>query len=115
VREVSDVASGLSDKRRGLLTLMDLARRGEITDIAVTYRDRLTRFGFGYLEEFFRGYGVTTHVLDGQQDRKSVQEELVDDLLAIVTSFSGKLYGLRSHRRARALVEAVRGHVQEEA
>jgi predicted site-specific integrase-resolvase len=87
VREVSDVASGLSDKRRGLLTLMDLARRGEITDIAVTCRDRLTRFGFGYLEEFFRGYGVTIHVLDGQPDRKSVQEELVDDLLAIVTSF----------------------------
>jgi len=109
------VASGLSDKRRGLLTLMDMARRGEITDIAVTYRDRLTRFGFGYLEEFFRGYGVTVHVLDGQQDRKSVHEELVDDLLAIVTSFSGKLYGLRSRGRARALVEAVRGHVQEEA
>ncbi len=113
VREVSDVASGLSDKRRGLLTLMDLSRRGEITDIAVTYRDRLTRFGFGYLEEFFRGYGVTIHVLDGQPDRKSVQEELLDDMLASVTSFSGKLYGLRSHRRARALVEAVRGHVQE--
>ncbi len=115
VREVSDVASGLSDKRRGLLTLMDMARRGEITDIAVNYRDRLTRFGFGYLEEFFRGDGVTVHVLDGQQDRKSVHEELVDDLLAIVTSFSGKLYGLRSRGRARTLVEAVRGHVQEEA
>jgi len=39
----------------------------------------------------------------------------VHDLLAIVTSFSGKLYGLRSHQRARALVEAVRGHVQEQA
>jgi len=50
-----------------------------------------------------------------QQDRKSIHEELVHDLLAIVTSFSGKLYGLRSHQRARALVEAVRGHVQEQA
>jgi len=92
-----------------------MARRGEITDIAVTHRDRLTRFGFGYWEEFFRGYGVTAHVLDGQHDRQSVQEELVDDLVAIVTSFSGKLYGLRSHQRARALVEAVRRHVQGEA
>jgi len=59
--------------------------------------------------------GTTIHVLDGQQDRQSVHEELVADLLAIVASFSGKLYGLPSHGRARALVEAVRGHVQGEA
>ncbi len=46
--EVTDVASGLSDRRKGLLRLLELARRGEITDVAVTYKDRLTRFGFGY-------------------------------------------------------------------
>ena len=76
-----------------------------------TYPDRLTRFGFGYLEEFFRGYGVRIHVVDGQEDYKAVQEELVDDLIAVVTSFSGKLYGLRSHGKAKALVDAVKGHV----
>ena len=43
--EVTDVASGLSDKRNGLLRLMNLAREGRITDLAITYRDRLTRFG----------------------------------------------------------------------
>ena len=111
VVEITDVASGLSERRPGLLRLMEMARRGEVTDIAVTYKDRLTRFGYGYLEEFFSGYGVRIHVVDGQEDRKSVQEELVDDLIAIVTSFSGKLYGLRSHSQARALVAAVKGHV----
>ena len=50
-------------------------------------------------------------MVDGQEDHKAVQEELVDDLIAIVTSFSGKLYGLRSHGQATALVEAVKGHV----
>ena len=60
---------------------MGMARRGEVTDLAITYRDRLTRFGFGYLQEFFSGYGVRIHVVDGQEDRKSVQEELVDDLM----------------------------------
>lgn len=109
--EITDVASGLSDKRPGLLRMMAMARQGKVTDIAITYRDRLTRFGFGYLEEFFSGYGVSIHVVDGQEDHKSVQEELVDDLIAIVTSFSGRLYGLRSHSRARALVEAVKGQV----
>ena len=53
-------------------------------------------------------------MVDGQEDRKSVQEELVDDLIAIVASFSGKLYGLRSHGKAKALVEAVKGHIATE-
>jgi len=94
---------------------MGMARQGQITDIAVTYRDRLTRFGFGYPENFFSGYGVTIHVVDGEDDRKSLQEELVDDLISIVTSFSGRLYGLRSHSKAQALVEAVREHVSKDS
>jgi len=114
IDEVTDVASGLSDKRPGLLRLMETARQGKITDIAVAYKDRLTRFGFGYLERFFSGYGVALHVVDGEDDRKSLQEELVDDLITIVTSFSGRLYGLRRHSKARPLVKAVKERVFED-
>jgi len=112
--EIADAASCLSDKRPGLLRLMEMARRGEVTDIAITYKDRLTRFGFGYLERYFSSYGVKIHMVDGEDDKKSLQEELVDDLISIVTSFSGKLYGLRSHSKARALVKAVKEHVSEQ-
>jgi putative resolvase len=94
---VTDVASGLSDRRTGMQRL--------------TYKDRLARFGFGYLERFFTGYGVRLHVVDGGEDKKSLQEELVEDLISIVTSFWGKLYGLRSHGKARELVLAVKGVV----
>lgn len=111
--EITDVASGLSDKRVGLLRLMEMARQGKVTDIAVTHKDRLTRFGFGYLESFFSGYGVAIHVVDGEDDKKSLQEELVDDLISIVTSFSGRLYGLRSHSKARDLVKAVKDRVSQ--
>ena len=52
-------------------------------------------------------------MVDGQEDRKSLQEELVDDLLAIVASFAGKLYGLRSHRKVRELVSAVKAVVAD--
>ena len=110
---ITDVASGLSDRRTGLLRLMGLAREGRVTDLAITYKDRLTRFGFGYLEQFFTGYGVRIHIVNGQEDKKSLQEELVDDLISIVTSFSGKLYGLRSHGKARELVSAVKGVVSD--
>jgi putative resolvase len=111
--EITDVASGLSDKRVGLLRLMEMARQGKVTDIAVTHKDRLTRFGFGYLESFFSGYGVAIHVVDGEDDKKSLQEELVDDLISIVISFSGRLYGLRSHSKARDLVKAVKDRVSQ--
>lgn len=47
ISTITDVASGLSDRRGGLLRLMGVAREGRITDLAITYRERLTRFGFG--------------------------------------------------------------------
>lgn len=103
----SDVGSGLNDKRKGLLKIMDLAKKGEITDVAIRYRDRLTRFGYGYLEEYFKSHNVTIHVLDEKENTKSIQEELADDLIGIITSFSGKLYGLRSkkHKELQKTVE----------
>jgi len=59
--------------------------------------DRLTRFGFEYLEEYFNSFGVELLVLNREED-KSLKPELVEDLLTIVTSFAGKLYGHRSHK-----------------
>lgn len=76
---------------------MKLAKEKEMTDVAIRYKDRLTRFGYGYLEEYFNSHGVTIHVLD-KEETKSIQEELADDLISIITSFSGKLYGLRSKK-----------------
>jgi putative resolvase len=98
VDTLSDVGSGLNDQRKGLHQLMKLAKDNEITDVAIRYKDRLTRFGYVYLEEYFNSHGVTIHVLDQTEEVKSVQEELADDLISIITSFSGELYGLRSKK-----------------
>jgi putative resolvase len=53
VMVVDDVGSGLNDKRKGLEKIMKLAYQGNITDLAIRYRDRLTRFGFHYLQTYF--------------------------------------------------------------
>jgi putative resolvase len=98
VDTLSDVGSGLNDKRKGLHKLMKLAKEKEMTDVAIRCKDRLTRFGYGYLEEYFNSHGVTIHVLDQEEEIKTAQEELADDLISIITSFSGKLYGLRSKK-----------------
>lgn len=114
VLEITDVASGMSDKRKGILRVLHLARDRAITDLAITHKDRLSRFGFGYLAECFASHDVRIHIINSREDQKSLQEELMEDLLTTVTSFSGKLYGLRSHQGARRLVDAVKEVVQNE-
>lgn len=108
---ITDVGSGLNDKRKGLLQLMKLAKEGKITDITITDKDRLTRFGFNYLSEFFSSFGVQIHTQSSEQG-KTLEEELVQDMLSIVTSFSGKLYGIRSAKRKK-LLENVRKVLKE--
>ena len=70
--------------------------------ILITYEDRLTRFGFSYLERYFDCYGVTITAIEDETD-KSAQEELVDDLIKLVASFSGKLYGMRSSKKQQVV------------
>jgi excisionase family DNA binding protein len=111
---IEDVGSGLNDKRKGLIRLMKLAQEGLISDIAIRYRDRLTRFGFEYLQTYFNSHHVKLQILDDHINEKSVQEELVEDLMAIIASFSGKLYGIRSHKN-QVLEEKVKGALKDVA
>ena len=74
VDTLSDVGSGLNDKRKGLHKLMKLAKEKEITDVAIRYKDRLTRFGYGYLEEYFNSHGATIHVLDQEEETKTLKK-----------------------------------------
>jgi excisionase family DNA binding protein len=108
---LSDVAGGLKTDRRGLLKLFDYAVNRQVDVIVVTYRDRLTRFGFEYLEHFFKQYGVRIEVVFGEEPKDTYQE-LVEDLIEIVTSFAGKLYGMRSHKKKK-LVEGFKKLLEE--
>jgi putative resolvase len=108
---LSDIASGLKTDRRGLLKLFDYVANRQVDVIVVAYRDRLTRFGPEYLEHFFKQYGVRIEVVFGEEPRDAYQE-LVEDLMEIVTSFAGKLYGMRSHKK-RELVEGFKKLLEE--
>ena len=56
--ELSDVASGLNAKRKGIKKLFQLVAKGKVSEVVITYKDRLTRFGFEYLEDYFARFGV---------------------------------------------------------
>jgi predicted site-specific integrase-resolvase len=103
----TDVASGLSDRRAGLRKALSECMKPGVDRLLVEHPDRLVRFGVGVIEHLLAGYGVEV-IYTGQADDESAESELVRDMLAIVTSFAGRLYGQRSAKtkRLRAAVSA---------
>jgi len=108
---VKDIASGLKEDRRRLWKLVEKAKRHEFDILLVAYKDRLTRFGFKYLEELFKACGVKV-IVAFQEPPKDFYQELVEDLIEIVASFASRIYGKRSHKYRR-VVEAVEQAVKD--
>lgn len=98
---LKEVGSGLNDHRKQLLQLITMVLNDEVHTVYVTYRDRLTRFGYHYLETVFLAKGVDIVVLQDISQEKSVELELTEDLMMLIASFSGKLYGLRSRKNKK--------------
>jgi putative resolvase len=111
IEVIEDIASGLNENRKGLNKLFNLVTEKQIEAVFITYKDRLTRFGFKYLETFFSSYGCRIEAIDSEEV-KEPQQELVEDLIAIVTSFAGRIYGARSHK-GRKVVEAVESAIRD--
>ena len=99
---LSDIGSGLKASRKQLQRLLKLVCEDKVGEVAITYEDRLTRFGQAYLETLFACFGVTLTVLEPGEE-KTPEQELTDDLLALIASFSGRLYGMRSHKQKELL------------
>jgi putative resolvase len=99
---LSDIGSGLKATRRQLQRLLKLVCEDKVREVAITYEDRLTRFGQEYLETLFTCFGVTLTVLEPGEE-KTPEQELTDDLLTLIASFSGRLYGMRSHKQQELL------------
>jgi len=99
---LSDIGSGLSATRRHLQRLLRLVREDQVAEIVVTYPDRLTRFGQEYLQALFDSFGVVLTALDSGEDQ-TAEQELTNDMLALLASFSGRLYGMRSHKQKELL------------
>jgi putative resolvase len=98
---VNEVASGANDSRPKLLTLL---KDTSITRIVVEHRDRLTRFGFHYLQTLLEAQGRQVEVVNLAENDK---EDLIADLVAIVYSFTARLYGQRraKHKTERIVAE----------
>ena len=107
---VKEIASGVNDSRPKLLALL---KDQQTTRIVVEHQDRLTRFGFRYLETLLELQGRTIEVVNVAENDK---EDLIADLVAIVYSFTARLYGQRrAKRKTERIVRELQTEEQEKA
>ena len=95
---VQDTGGGLDWKRKGLVSLLERLHRGDKLRVVVAHRDRLARFGFELIQWLAERNGGGIVVLDNVEH--SPEQELTEDILAILHTFSGRLHGLHRYRNA---------------
>ena len=99
---ITDVGSGINYNKKGLLSLIEKINKKEIDVIVILYKDRLLRFGFELIEYFAKINNVKIEIIDNTMD-KTQDQELVEDLVQIITVFSCKLQGKRKGKTKQLL------------
>jgi predicted site-specific integrase-resolvase len=94
--QIEDIKSGMSFDRKCFRHLCEEVIRGNVELIVIENKDRLMRFGFEIFEGLFKYFGTKILVLSDEVSNKTYEQELSDDLIAIIHYFSMKSY---SHRR----------------
>ncbi len=94
---VKEFGGGMNFKRKKFLALMERIERRELSKLLIAHKDRLVRFGFDYFEQFATRHGCEIVIVN--QESLSPQQEMVEDLMAIVHTFSCRLYGLRKYKK----------------
>jgi len=93
----SDIGSGLNYKRKQFNRLMEMVELGQVRRLVIAHKDCLVRFGYGYFEAFCERHNTEIMVMNGEA--MSPEQELVQDLIAIITVFASRLHGLRSYKK----------------
>ncbi|MFK0731975.1 MAG: IS607 family transposase [Gloeotrichia echinulata GP01] len=104
---IQDLGSGLNYKKKGLRKLIDLILNDEVDRLVITNKDRLLRFGSELIFSLCEHFSVEVIILNRKED-SSYEEDLAKDVLEIITVFSARLYGSRSHKNQKILENLVK-------
>ena len=102
-----DRGSGLNQNRPGLKRLLADANKNRFNVVRVTHEDRLARFGAPWIQQLLAKDNIQLEILHKATD-PDAKQELVQDLVSIIASFSGRLYGIRSAENRRRLLEQIK-------
>ena len=100
---ITDIGSGINYNKVGLNILLDKVIKGEVDKVVVLHKDRLLRFGFELVENLCKRYGTSIEVINNTP--KTEEQELVEDLVQIITVFSCKLQGKRANKMKKVIAE----------
>ena len=98
---ISDIGSGINYKKKGLQELIRRISQNQVEKVVVLYKDRLLRFGFELIEYIASLYNCEIEIIDNTE--KSEQQELIEDLVQIITVFSCKLQGKRANKAKKPI------------
>lgn len=102
---ISDIGSGINYKKEGLKNLINKICQKEVSKVVILYKDRLIRFGFDLIEYICKLHGTEIEIVDNTE--KSKEQELVDDLIQIITVYANKIFGSRS-KKTKELIREVK-------
>ena len=88
---LSDIGSGMKEDRKNFQRLITLVKEGKVDTVYISYKDRLTRFGFDYFDYIFNLFGTKIEVVNLTKE-EDFQQELTEDFISIIHNFSMKLY-----------------------
>lgn len=109
---ITDIGSGINYKNKGLLELINLISQNKVEKVVVLYKDRLLRFGFELVEYIASLHDCKIEIIDNTE--KTEEQELVGDMIQIVTVFSAKLQGKRANKAKKIIKELVEDDSSEE-
>jgi len=108
----SDIASGINfEKRKQFFALLDLVINGQVEKVFISYKDRLSRVGFGLFKHLFLKFGTEIIVANGHNNEKLDSEEIMNDIIDLIVGFSMKHY---SKRRVKRAIEVLNESIESE-
>lgn len=108
---IKDLGSGLNYSKKGLKRLINLITDNKVERLVITHKDRLLRFGSELIFSLCEIFGTEVIIINRTED-SSFEEDLAQDVLEIITVFSARLYGSRSHKNQK-LVEELKDVAQK--
>ena len=108
---ISDLGSGINYNKKGLKTLINSIIDGEVGRLVITHKDRLLRFGAELIFAICEAKEVEVVIINKGEDT-TFEEDLAKDVLEIITVFSARLYGARSHKNKK-LIEGMKKVVDD--
>ena len=108
---ITDIGSGINYNNKGLKELIQRITQNKVEKVVVLYKDRLLRFGFELVEYIASLHDCNIEIIDNTE--KTEQQELVEDLVQIITVFSCKLQGKRANKTRKLVKELTKGDIEQ--